>query len=180
MELLLCVLLRVVHWTNSIITLLTACWRSFRSTPPLPLRTTRRVIPRHLALLLVPDCVCDAAVTRKCLLESVRRTAGWCRVVGIEKLTVYDSQGLLVECADEIVSSTSEPAGYDSSSGSDMDYPLTPPASDCSDSWPLSPGGDLHKDTSAINMRLIGSARKRSSRYGLQMRNHDSEHCPVN
>ncbi|KAJ6575070.1 hypothetical protein B0H19DRAFT_1127005 [Mycena capillaripes] len=181
MALLALVFLRVVHSFYSLITLLSASWRRLQWSPPLPLQVTRRRMPRHLALLLVPDSVHDPAATRESLLETVSLTVGWCRTVGIEKLTLYDSEGVLVDCADQIsqrASVASEPNGYESS-GSDIEYPLTPPSSDCSDSRPLSPEDRFQKEASVITVRLPEVIRKKSSRYGLKRRHSDRQKSDV-
>ncbi|KAK7064262.1 DUF2235 domain-containing protein [Favolaschia claudopus] len=144
--------------------------------PPLPLQTPRRRIPQHLALLLVPDLTHGTFATRKCLLETVDRTVGWCRSAGIEKLTVYDGEGILADCADEIsqtFTATHNLVGYDSSSASEIEYPPTPPTSD-SDSRPLSPEERHHKDTSLIILRTPGSRRRNSRRSFKKRRSERS------
>ncbi|KAJ7071073.1 hypothetical protein C8F01DRAFT_1108978 [Mycena amicta] len=164
--------LRVLHLFRSFLALLVLCWRTFRSTPPLPLRTTRRRIPKHLAILLVPDF--ESGATRECMLESISRASGWCRTVGVETLTLYDTQGLLVDCANQIsqrLYATCEQAGQEDS---DVEYPLTPPSSDYSDSRPLSPENSLG-DSSTITIHLPRTIRKRTSRYGLKTRRYEPQ-----
>ncbi|KAG8758618.1 hypothetical protein FRC14_007746 [Serendipita sp. 396] len=61
---------------------------------PQPLRARRKKLPNHLAVLLssegnVGNGVEDAAVA----IESVRRLAEWCRITGIEVLSVFDPAG---------------------------------------------------------------------------------------
>ncbi|KAJ7125624.1 hypothetical protein C8R43DRAFT_1029634 [Mycena crocata] len=168
------VCLRVIHSFHFLIALFSACWHCFHWTPPLPLQVTRRRTPHHLALLLVSDSVYGSDITQEFLLETVNRTVDWCRAVGIEKLTVYDNEGLLVDCADQISQRASaEFNGYESSSGSDVEYPLTPPSSECSDSRPLSPEDHFHKDSAVITMRLPETIHKRTSRFGLKKRHHE-------
>ncbi|KAJ6519777.1 hypothetical protein C8R45DRAFT_952684 [Mycena sanguinolenta] len=172
----LLVLLRVLHLFYSLITLLSASWDRFEWTPPLPLNVTRRRIPRHLALLLVLDSAHDRASTRESLLEIVTRAVGWCRSAGIEKLTLYDTAGLLMDCVDKISQRTSvagELDSYDSCSGSDIEYPLTPPSSDYSDSRPLSPEDRV--DASIITLRVPEVIRKKTSRYGLKKRHSERQ-----
>jgi hypothetical protein len=93
MAVLVHVLLRVLHSFHFLIALLSASWHRLNRAPPLPLQVTRRRIPRHLALLLVSDSIHDPAATRESFLESASRAVGWCRTAGIEKLTLYDSEG---------------------------------------------------------------------------------------
>ncbi|KAF8213090.1 hypothetical protein K438DRAFT_1803389 [Mycena galopus ATCC 62051] len=167
------VLLRVLHSFRLLITLWSASRDRLHWTPPLPLDVTRRRTPNHLALLLVLDSAHDPASTRDSVLETASRVVGWCRSAGIEKLTLYDSEGVLADCADQIsqrVSVVGDLNGYDSSSGSDIEYPLTPPSSDCSDSRPLSPEERFQKDTSVIIVRIPGAMREKTSKYGLKKR----------
>ncbi|KAJ7293537.1 hypothetical protein C8J57DRAFT_1269285 [Mycena rebaudengoi] len=170
--------LRLVHSFHFLITLLSACWHRFIWIPPRPLQVTRRRLPEHLALLLVPDATHDSNATREFLLENVSRTVGWCRVVGIKTLTVYDTEGLIVDCAEKVsqrVTSASQLDGYESS-GSDTEYPLTPPSSDCSDSRPLSPEDGVHSAASITTLYLHEVHPKRTRRkYGLKKRQRHSK-----
>ncbi|KAJ7932440.1 hypothetical protein B0H13DRAFT_1955484 [Mycena leptocephala] len=182
MAVLVHVLLRVLHSFHFLIALLSASWHRLNRTPPLPLQVTRRRIPRHLALLLVSDSIHDPAATRESFLESASRAVGWCRTAGIEKLTLYDSKGVLVDCADQIsqrASLTCELDGYESSSGSDIEYPLTPPSSDCSHSRPLSPEDGFQKETSVITVHVPKVIRKKTARYGLKKRHSEREKSDV-
>ncbi|KAF7306889.1 DUF2235 domain-containing protein [Mycena indigotica] len=168
-------ILSIVHFVYSFISLLISCWNY--STPS-PLRTTRRRIPGHLALILVPKV--DSKSTRECMLETIARVVGWCRVIGVQKLTVYDSEGILVDCEEQLsrrVFAISESAGDDSES--DIEYPLTPPSSDYSESRPLSPE-HVFGESSTITIHLPRAIRKRASRYGLKTRPaRDSQQRPL-
>ncbi|KAJ7487557.1 hypothetical protein B0H11DRAFT_2013831 [Mycena galericulata] len=167
-------LLRVLHSLHFLIALLTLYWRRLHWTPPSPLQITRRHTPRHLALLLVPESSHYSAATQETLLETVTRTVGWCRSTGIEKLTVYDSAGILVDCADQILRRASGACDFDGyESGSDVEYPPTPPSSDYSDSRPLSPEHGFQKETSVITLHIPEITRRRSSRYGLKKRSQE-------
>ncbi|KAJ7783741.1 hypothetical protein DFH07DRAFT_788955 [Mycena maculata] len=174
------ILLRIVHSFHFLVVLLTAFRHRFQRTPPLPLQVTRRRTPRHLALLLVSDSSHNSAITQEVLLENVTRTVGWCRAVGIEKLTIFDNEGVLVDCADQISQRASIDAdGYDSES--DVEYPLTPPPSDYSESRPLSPedSDSFHKETSVLTIRLHEIPRKQTSKYGLKKRSPKREKLDV-
>ncbi|KAJ7634261.1 hypothetical protein DFH06DRAFT_1221527 [Mycena polygramma] len=171
MDVLVHVLLRVLHSFYSLITLLSASWRRLYTAPPLLLQVTRRRIPRHVALLLVPHPGHDPVATRESLLETASRTIGWCRSSGVEKLTLYDREGILAECADQITqrASVAELDGYESPA-SEIEYPPTPPSSDCSDSRPLSPEDGLQNETSVVTVGLPGIIRNKNSKYGLKRR----------
>ncbi|KAJ7103572.1 hypothetical protein B0H15DRAFT_812821 [Mycena belliarum] len=169
--------LRTLHSCSFLIAFLSECWNRFHATPPLPLKVTRRRTPQHLALLLVHDSAQDSTITREYLLGSVSRTVSWCRVVGIPKLTVYDAEGVLAGCAGQIyqrVSAACDLNGYESSE-SDVEYPPTPPSSDCSDSRPLSPEDLFRQDRTVVKMRFPEVIRKRTGRYGLKKRQQEPE-----
>ncbi|KAG7450564.1 uncharacterized protein BT62DRAFT_927847 [Guyanagaster necrorhizus] len=129
--------LRLIHALYSIAIFASSCWKRFNSVPPLPLTAPRRRIPKHLAVLFVPDLDIHPDITHTCLLESVYRTVDWCRELGIEKVTVYDSEGLLQASATTIqhhIALSSKP--YEPAM--DHEYPPTPPLSE-PDSRPVSP-----------------------------------------
>ncbi|KAJ6509493.1 hypothetical protein C8R47DRAFT_1098887 [Mycena vitilis] len=172
MDVLVHVLLRVLHSFYSLIILLSASWRRLYTAPPLPLQVTRRRIPRHVALLLVPHPGQDLVATRESLLETASRTIGWCRSSGVEKLTLYDREGILVQFADQITQRASVACELDDyeSPASDIEYPPTPPSSDYSDSRPLSPEAGLQKESSVVTVRLPGIIRNKNSKYGLKRR----------
>jgi dehydrodolichyl diphosphate syntase complex subunit NUS1 len=92
MSFLLRTLLRVLHFFYHIFTLI-ASWKSLPH--PQELSYPRKQTPRHLALLLASDGreSASADAVLECYLESVRRAVGWCRTVGIRKLTAYDRDG---------------------------------------------------------------------------------------
>lgn len=95
MSLLLRTLLRVLHFFYHIFTLIL----SWKPQPhPHELSYPRKQTPRHLALLLVSDGdePPSADALLECYLESTQRVVGWCRTVGIRKLTVYDRDGTAI------------------------------------------------------------------------------------
>ncbi|KAG8800982.1 hypothetical protein FRC18_007907, partial [Serendipita sp. 400] len=70
---------------------------------PQPLRARRKKLPNHLAVLLssegnVGNGVEDAAVA----IESVRRLAEWCRITGIEVLSVFDPADVLLRAHEQV------------------------------------------------------------------------------
>jgi len=93
---------------------------------------------------------------------------------------VYDSQGASRSIASQISQRASVACGlngYESSSGSDVEYPPTPPSSDCGDSRPLSPEDrfQTEPEASLITVRLPQTVRKRTSRYGLKKRHQERQ-----
>jgi len=157
MSFLLRSLLHLLHFFYRILTLV-ASWKS--QPQPHELSYPRRQIPRHIALLLVSDGDESASgdAVLECFLESIQRTAGWCRAVGIRKLTVYDRDGtaicirsllprvtgyftgILSANFEQVSQCLSVPTQHHSEDEtSEIEYPLTPPPSDASDSRPLSP-----------------------------------------
>ncbi|KAF9787178.1 hypothetical protein BJ322DRAFT_705903 [Thelephora terrestris] len=132
-------LLHVLHFFYYLLTLI-ASWKS--RPQPHELSYPRKQLPRHLALLLASDGdeSTSGDVTLECFLESIQRTVGWCREVGIRKLTVYDREGFLSTNIEQVSQRLSVPAQLPQEDEiSEIEYPLTPPPSDVSDSRPLSP-----------------------------------------
>ena len=97
MSFVLWTLLRVLHFFYHIFTLI-ASWKSLPHPNPYELLYPRKSTPRHLALLLASDdgesAPADAVL--ECYLESIHRIVGWCRTVGIHKLTAYDRDGTAI------------------------------------------------------------------------------------
>lgn len=61
---------------------------------PRPLRTRRRKLPGHLAVILRHDKSSGKSNNELPeALESVRRLALWCRIAGIRVLSVFDEEG---------------------------------------------------------------------------------------
>lgn len=61
---------------------------------PRPLQTRRRKIPEHLAVTLRSEgAPGNAVVDLAGALESVTRLVGWCRIAGIQTLSVFDEAG---------------------------------------------------------------------------------------
>ncbi|KAG8814017.1 hypothetical protein FRC17_001332 [Serendipita sp. 399] len=70
---------------------------------PRPLRARRKKLPNHLAVLLSSEGNSGNTVTDGPeAIESVRRLAEWCRITGIEVLSVFDSAGLLLEAYERV------------------------------------------------------------------------------
>ena len=61
---------------------------------PRPLLSERSNLPKHLALSIIPNEAADEETNEKYMLDSVEKVAGWCQVVGIRRLTVYDREGM--------------------------------------------------------------------------------------
>ena len=127
---------------------------------PYGLSYPRKQMPRHLALLLVSDGDESSSedASLECFVESIQRTVGWCQTVGIQKLTVYDRNGTAISIRLRFVRVTNSSTGllsanieqvsqclsvpvqnHSEDEASEIEYPLTPPPSDVSDSRPLSP-----------------------------------------
>ena len=62
--------------------------------PPKPLADKRKQVPTHLALLLATsNATVDEAFEYQ-LLDNVQEAISWCRAAGIQRLTVYDRDGM--------------------------------------------------------------------------------------
>ncbi|CCL99033.1 uncharacterized protein FIBRA_01042 [Fibroporia radiculosa] len=166
-------ILHALYWL--VVTVKSACRGE---CSPQPLDAPRRQTPLHLALnLVVQDNIDDIEAMEAVMIESVDRAATWCRVVGINRLTIYDRQGVLTKCSSDVQSRLSRRFGIppkEVASESDIEYPLTPPPSDDSDSRPLSPDTkDWHKELNVITLRFavgVSTERKKPSKAAVRRR----------
>ncbi|KAF8547844.1 hypothetical protein OG21DRAFT_1516939 [Imleria badia] len=73
-------------------------------------------------------------------LQCLQRVAAWCRLLGIQTLTVFDSRGVIYGCSDDVYRLVF-PENETSEDGSEpeVECPLTPPPSDSSGSRTPSP-----------------------------------------
>lgn len=86
--------LRLIHVIYAVAVSILTEIRRFKWKEPLPLTAHRSKVPAHLCLNLVASDELDAEDVEVAFLECLRRTVGWCKVVGIEALTVYDRDGM--------------------------------------------------------------------------------------
>jgi dehydrodolichyl diphosphate syntase complex subunit NUS1 len=63
---------------------------------PKSLEAQRSKIPKHLCLNLVANNDMPAEETETAFLQCLQSVAAWCRVLGIETLTVYDRHGMRI------------------------------------------------------------------------------------
>jgi len=152
MSLLSSLLLRVLHFFYASALLLRSYWKSSTWTPPLPVKSSRRRIPQHLAILLVLPPHQSLTHVEDAIVQSVVNAVGWCRAAGIEKLTVYERTGLLLGCTQSIREQVSASRVERDSSESEIEFPPTPPPSDYSESRPRSP---LHGLPNAVPSTII-------------------------
>ncbi|KAL0576363.1 hypothetical protein V5O48_005622 [Marasmius crinis-equi] len=121
----------------------------FKPKDPLPLNAPRRQIPKHLSILFIPDSDIDIRTTEQCILESLENVIGWCQQLGIERLSVYDNEGILLQNSrviQEYFETEREPTKKETKL-IDMVYPITPPAS-----RPLSP--ELNCTPSVVKLQV--------------------------
>jgi len=133
MALVVRLVLCVLHFFYSLfLVILSFRSRYFRSAPR-PLSAKRSKIPSHLVLVLAsqePDlCVSEA---QEAFLGCIEDAITWCRVAGIQRLSVYDRLGILIEAFD-VVNERLEACLPPTRSLVEPVFPLTPPLSDDSD-----------------------------------------------
>jgi dehydrodolichyl diphosphate syntase complex subunit NUS1 len=85
--------LRVLHAVYSMLIAFSGL-SIFGQRIPRSLTAKRKQIPTHLAVLLVSDSDLDISTIEEVFIETVENAVQWCRIVGIPKLTVYDSEGM--------------------------------------------------------------------------------------
>lgn len=169
--------LRVIHFFYS---LSLAIWsirsRYFRPTPK-PLTATRSKIPSHLALVLVSQGS-DSRISdaQEAFLSCTEKAIACCRAAGIQRLSVYDRQGILLESLDQINERLEKflPPTQDQLFPSEAIFPLTPPLSDDSDA----PGGCHYKGKSSIKTIHAGGMAdkpRKSSRIRPRIQRHRTQ-----
>lgn len=151
--------LNTIHYIYSVVILFCLFWRRLSWTAPHPLRTARSRLPKHLAVVFVID---PKIQFEACIVQSVTNLVEWCRTAGIEKLTIYEEHGALLKCSQDIREKVCYEA-EESCSESEIEYPLTPPPSDYSDSRPISPQHDIRMDMQTVTIHLSDKQKKRNS-----------------
>lgn len=153
--------LRLIHVIYAVAVSILTEIRRFKWKEPLPLTAHRSKVPAHLCLNLVASDELDAEDVEVAFLECLRRTVGWCKVVGIEALTVYDRDGILVWRQESIREYISQLETYsEESCESEPEYPLTPPLSESSDSRSQSPDSSkLSTKLSVVTFKATSNAR---------------------
>lgn len=84
--------LSVVHILYAVYNALYAFFLRFGSYPQ-PLGASRRRIPNHLALLLTCDDDADDELAEETFTHTLYNTVRWCRLIGIQRLSIYDNRG---------------------------------------------------------------------------------------
>jgi len=168
--------LYVFHAIYTLVTTLSSIPRYFANTPQ-PLSTQRTQVPKHLALILASDNCIPEDVWETDVVDNVEQIVGWCREAGIHRLTVYDRQGMLALLSSDIKERLAFHVGIplnESPVESEVEYPLTPPLSDDSDSRPLSPNEVIlpktHVSTIILSERKEGTKRRRSNSWNVLKR----------
>ncbi|KAF9015119.1 hypothetical protein BDQ17DRAFT_1229585 [Cyathus striatus] len=158
--------LRLIHFIYAVVIALHSFWKRRTMISPLPIGAPRRRIPKHLALLFVVDSNSNAEQAETALVESVVNAVEWCRTAGIENLTVYEESGLLISCSQRIYDSIPIQL-QECSSDSEIDYPLTPPPSDYSESRSLSPQHQDNTFIPSVVLRIPASPPSKPSRRSI-------------
>ncbi|KAF8898791.1 hypothetical protein BD779DRAFT_1666575 [Infundibulicybe gibba] len=173
--------LRLLHLLYSITLALSSCWK--RSNRPQPLTASRKRLPNHIAIALLVDSELQTDESHSIISDAIANAVGWCRTVGIERLTIYDKHGIALSRAstirERVVCVTDDEYGANTSSDSEPDYPLTPPLSDCSESRPLSPHEDISPETAAVVIQIPEKRRRRSQFSGVSRRRHTHRKSPA-
>jgi len=178
--------LRVLHLLYFLVVLLFNIWKSFKHRKPKHLTAERTKLPSHLALTLVTSEDIDAKTKEKSFVECIARAVTWCQAVGITQLSVYDREGayqaiviqpididiyagIAFKCSQVIrMHLIADRLPCEDDTDSELEYPLTPPLSDTSESRPLSPDYDGH--LGVVTMR-VGDFREPKSRERSRQKN---------
>ncbi|KAH8835304.1 hypothetical protein DL96DRAFT_1702302 [Flagelloscypha sp. PMI_526] len=138
------------------------------SSPPRHKSPTR--IPAHFGLLLIPDSSTSEDCNVDALFECVLRTVHFCQTTGIPQLTVFDPNGFLVANSNALRTTLSSQVAVRTEK--EVQYPLTPPDSDYSESRPRTPDTINNPIPSCVVMPVFGAlSRPKSLSKGLKLRN---------
>jgi dehydrodolichyl diphosphate syntase complex subunit NUS1 len=174
MHLLFALSLRVLHFIYALVIHVRSYWKRYTWSPPQPLSAARKRLPKHLAIILVADTQLAEEATEKLLSDSVVNAVGWCRASGIQKLTIYEENGLLSASAQTIGDRLPHNSSGSESSDSELEYPLTPPPSDYSESRPLSPSQSIHSAIPAIRIQVSKSPLEYDRKRSVKRRKHSA------
>ena len=176
MGLFFAVLLRALHFFYAATLAVKLFWKRQTGVSPQPLTASRRRLPKHLAIVFAVDPSLQEEVAQDVLTESVVDAVTWCQAIGVQKLTIYEERGafhrcpwlpveltgpradLLSNCVLTIRDRLHVQSGEDCSTGSETEYPLTPPPSDYAESRPLSPDFRSEESTFRITTIRVGAS----------------------
>ncbi|KAG2120834.1 uncharacterized protein F5147DRAFT_663436 [Suillus discolor] len=154
----------LLHFVHASLVFLTTKFRKRRYLPPQSLTAYRSKLPKHLAIILVSHDAANPKHTEELYLECLVRVVKWCKALGIEQLTAYDAEGTLLGCSDIVKERLTHHDDLPTDeSESEVEYPLTPPLSEASDSRSHSP--DLGDFPVQLNVTTVCSFRKGASHH---------------
>ncbi|KAI0094825.1 hypothetical protein BDY19DRAFT_44932 [Irpex rosettiformis] len=166
--------LYLIHTVYALVNVVTS-WRQYRfAREPYPLVAERSKLPRHVAILLASTLEHVSDSFEQEVLQNVEQAVGWCRQAGIQRLTLYDRQGILSRLSFDLrarILRVAEDATV-TTSESELEYPLTPPLSD-SPSSPrsLSPKQEILPKLHVATLKLdISPAKRKNSGRGTVKR----------
>ncbi|KAJ8595920.1 hypothetical protein M405DRAFT_269071 [Rhizopogon salebrosus TDB-379] len=172
--------LRLLHIIYASLVCLQTRFQGFRYSLPRPVTAYRSRLPKHLAIILVSNDRAHPKHTEELYLECLARVATWCRALGIEQLTAYDADGVLVRCSDIIQGRLAHDIELPTDeSETELEYPLTPPHSEPSESRSHSP--DFRESSMEFNVTTMCSFQKgishRQPREVAIRRRHKQSPC---
>jgi len=149
--------LRLLHILYASLVFLKTRLQSRRYSPPQPVTAYRSKVPKHLAIVLVSNDTVHSNHTEGLYLECLARVFTWCRALGIEQLTAYDAEGILLKHSDTIRERLAHHIELPTDeSETEPEYPLTPPLSESSESRSHSPEfGELPVELNVTTMRSL-------------------------
>lgn len=197
-------ILYVFHAVYYVINLASSL-RAMLDPPPNPLAGKRKQVPTHLALLVTTDQDALSESLEQELLDNIQQAVSWCRTAGVQRLTVYDREGefpatecyLLLtfhvytsgslytssfELRTRIYGNEEADTPRELEVDSEVQYPLTPPASDSSSSSSrsLSPEYSVQPKLHVTTISIGNKPKVRQSKgNGALKRRAPGELCSV-
>ncbi|CAL1695669.1 unnamed protein product [Somion occarium] len=145
-------------------------------TSPRPIDAKRKLTPKHLALVFTGCDSNEMDNLEDILLENIEGVVSWCHLSGIQRLTVYDREGLISRSSLNLRKRLIEQTGVspkESSDESEIEYPLTPPLTD--ESRSLSPDREVTPDLRVITINATASRERRRDQRGVVKRRNSSK-----
>ncbi|KAG1801668.1 uncharacterized protein HD556DRAFT_1438675 [Suillus plorans] len=182
----------LLHLVHASLVFLTTKFRKRRYLPPQSLTAYRSKLPKHLAIILVSHDAVNPKHTEELYMECLVRVVKWCKALGIEQLTAYDAEGKLSVGMLLLLLTSNDPQGrlthHDDlptdESESEVEYPLTPPLSEASESRSHSPDfGDfpVQLNVTTVCSFKKGASHHRSREVAVRRRraHHKHSHNPL-
>ncbi|KAG0708816.1 hypothetical protein DFH29DRAFT_889152 [Suillus ampliporus] len=166
----------LLHLVHASLVFLTTIFQKRRHSPPQPVTAYRSKLPKHLAIVLASDDTAHPKHTEELYLECLARVVKWCRALGIEELTAYDAEGVLCGCSGVIQERLAHHDNLPTDeSESELEYPLTPPLSEPSESRSHSPDLSVELNVTTVRSFKKSASHRKPREVAVRRRAHHKQ-----